>query len=668
MKKSADSAQVRVLTDKVSLKINCAGVESEKKIIVNKCIYSGCAEGEKSAPDAENRIVADFNLNELIKNLVEDEAASKCLSEDFYFYGGGWQSWGFGGELAPGEFEKKYIPVIPQWKNYYTFPGKAPSCVAGKNPKSKKLLNGKFISYFRWNDVYLVIASVGNVGKYGETALAPVEYYADRKSRKITAVACTQNKIWNGGEEICELAVFAAYSFFELKAIIHSLYACGKSAERFESLKFLSSEDNKILAAGWESWYNHYNRITQDLIEGDLLALGKTENIIKTFCSDRHKPVVFQVDDGWEKGLGEWQADEKKFPAGMKTLASSIESKMYIPGLWLAPFIIDFRTDFAQKHLDWILKDEKGRYVEAGFSFAWGDKFGKMQPGKPFSYYCLDLSRDDVLEYLDSLMETAVNEWGFRYLKLDFLFAGMLYGDYKNKAASYELYDRAVKILTKRTKNNKGQEVAYLGCGLPLEPSFNYFPLSRMGSDTTENWDLSSMRPFHFACRPSAVINMQDTLGHSFWDQSVFVNDPDVIFLRYDNISMSDTEKELVAMVNYMFASQLMHSDDPSAFKADSEGKFTQHILSLYEKFEGVEFAQKNITSFVYVFFSRDKKTFGIINLSDKVFKIEKEKMLELCGINSKTEFSALVSHFVCKNCAYEIEAHSINIFEASLN
>lgn len=622
---------------------------------------------EKSAGDKENRIVAELNLNELLDSLVQDKSlCEKCKSEDFYFYGGGWQSWGFGGELKPGEFEKKYIPIIPQWKNYYTFPGKAPCKVADKNQKSKKLLNGKFISYFRWNDTYLVLASLGNVDKFGKVPLAPVEYYANRETRKISVVACSQNKIWQKDEIVSKIAIFVASSFFELKAIIHELYK-DPQYNRFENLKFLSSENNKILASGWESWYNHYEKITQNLIEGDLESLGKTGNIIKTFCSDRKKPVVFQVDDGWEQGLGQWEADKIKFPGGMEALASAIESKMYIPGLWLAPFIIDFRTDFAQNHLDWILKDEKGKYVEAGFSLVWGAKSGKMQPGRPYSYFCLDLSREDVLEYLDNLMEKVINVWGFRYLKLDFLFAGMIYGNFQNKKASYELYDRAIKILTKRTKNNKGQDVAYLGCGLPFEPSFNYFPLSRMGSDTTENWDFDALRPFRFACRPSAVINMQDTLGHAFWDQSIFVNDPDVIFLRYDNIKMSDKQKETVAMVNFMFASQLMHSDDPSAFKPETEGKFTEHILSLYEKFEGVEFAPKNITSDTYVFYSRDKKYCGIINLSDKEFSLEKTKMLDLCGFRNlaeKLELSTIIGHFVFENNVYKTEAHSVNIFE----
>lgn len=623
---------------------------------------------KKSTGDKENRIVAEFNLNEILDLLIEDKSlCEKCKTEDFYFYGGGWQSWGFGGELKPGEFEKKYIPIIPQLKNYYTFPGKAPCKVADENQKSKKLLNGKFISYFRWNNTYLVLASLGNADKFGKAPLAPLEYYANRKTRKISVVACSQNKKWQKDEIVSKIALFAVNSFFDLKAIIHELYK-EPQKNRFENLKFLSSENDRILAAGWESWYNHYEKITQKLIEDDIEALGKTGNIIKTFCFDRKKPVVFQVDDGWEQGLGQWEADKIKFPSGMVNLASAIESKMYIPGLWLAPFIIDFRTDFAQNHLDWILKDENGKYVEAGFSLVWGAKFGKMQPGRPYSYFCLDISREDVLEYLDNLMEKVINVWGFRYLKLDFLFAGMIYGNFQNKKASYELYDRAIKILTKRTKNNKGQDVAYLGCGLPFEPSFNYFPLSRMGSDTTENWDYYILRPFRFLCRPSAVLNMQSTLGHAFWDQSIFVNDPDVIFLRYDNIAMSDKQKETVALVNFMFASQLMHSDDPSAFKPETEGKFTEHILSLYEKFEGVEFAHKNIDSDTYVFFSRDKKYCGIINLSDKEFSLKKNKMLEACGFENlateKFELSTIVGHFVLEGDVYKTEAHSINIFE----
>ena len=78
-------------------------------------------------------------------------------------------------------------------------------------------------------------------------------------------------------------------------------------------------------------------------------------------------------------------------------------------------------------------------------------------------------------------MEKAINVWGFRYLKLDFLFAGMIDGKFANGGSAYIWYDRAVKKLTRRVINSSGERVAYLGCGLPFESSFMYFPLSRIG-------------------------------------------------------------------------------------------------------------------------------------------------------------------------------------------
>ncbi|MBP5175838.1 MAG: hypothetical protein ILP07_08010, partial [Treponema sp.] len=92
--------------------------------------YSGKTEGDGlSREDRENRIVKEFSIDELIKLAVPKSAQDKCRAEDFFFYGSGWQSWGFGGEIEPGKYLKKYIPLIPQWKHYITFPGKAPDSI-----------------------------------------------------------------------------------------------------------------------------------------------------------------------------------------------------------------------------------------------------------------------------------------------------------------------------------------------------------------------------------------------------------------------------------------------------------------------------------------------------------------------------------------------------------
>ena len=613
--------------------------------------------------DSENRIVDVLSVDSLLDSLKTGEAGEFCKKNDFAFYGSGWQSWGFGGEIDAGKYQKKYFPVVPQWKHYFTIPGVLP-----KSLKSKKLLAGSFFIYLRWTfggkNIYLAVCSVGNVRASGsEKTLPPVNFYVDRKKRTITVTAYSDGKKWCSGEKIAELAVFAAYDFFELREKTQSLFAQNKNL-RFGTLCFLNSTPNKdkICVGGWESWYNHYADINQTLIKEDLESLSHTQNLIKTHFLDSKKPCVFQVDDGWEISLGDWDARRTRFPAGMKVLASSISEKGYVPGLWMAPFIIDWRSEFARAHRDWILRDNKGKPIAAGLNPLWGDTFGKDQPALPWSYFCFDLSRDEVVNYLDNLIETAVNEWGFRYLKLDFLFAGMIRGNFRNGGAAYEWYDRAVKILTKRTVNKKGEKVAYLGCGMPFESSFNAFPLSRIGPDTKEDWDVAWMDKANFPSRTSAFANMQSTLGHAFWDNGVYINDPDVVFLRYGNISLDDKEKILIALVNYLFASQIMHSDDPVHFDNEKEGAFTKKIESFYKIFENEDFGVENRYSKSYFIFSKNEKYTGFINLSDKDIEIDRNELVS--RFKEKAEnLETVIEYGNRDNERFTFEPHSISIY-----
>ncbi|WP_407426442.1 glycoside hydrolase family 36 protein [Treponema sp.] len=627
--------------------------------------YSG-----EQTTDTENRIFATLSIDSLLETCLKEADIEKkefidfAKENDFAFYGSGWQSWGFGGEIDAGKYQKRYLPVVPQWKHYFTVPGTLP-----KSLKSKKLLVASFFMYLRWNingkNFYFALCSAGNIhSSKNQSALPPVNFYVDRKKRSIKCTVCADGKTWSEGDKIAELAFFTAKNFFTLSEKTQNLFASDKKS-RFGTLDFLNitPEKSKITVAGWESWYNHYAGINQELIKADLESLSHTENLIKKYVLDSKKPCVFQVDDGWEISLGDWDARRTRFPGGMKNLAKSISEKGYIPGLWLAPFIIDWRSEVAKAHRDWILRDKKGKPIAAGLNPLWGDTFGGDQPSLPWSYFCFDLSIDEVVNYLDGLIDTAVNEWEFRYLKLDFLFAGMIKGEFKNGGAAYEWYDRAVKVLTKRTQNNKGEKVAYLGCGLPFEVSFNAFPLSRIGSDTKEDWDVAWMKEANFPSRTSAFVNMQSTLGHAFWDNGVFINDPDVVFLRYENISLSDKEKTLVALVNYLFASQIMHSDDPVHFNNEKEGGFTDKITSLYKTFENEDFGVENRDSVTYFIFSKNEKYAGFINLSEKPVYIERCELVSRFKERPEN-LETVVEYAERTNEGFIFEPHSISIYE----
>ena len=259
------------------------------------------------------------------------------------------------------------------------------------------------------------------------------------------------------------------------------------------------------------------------------------------------------------------------------------------------------------------MRNEKGELVGAGYNPLWGKKG---------TFYCLDLSLDEVINYLDGLMNTVINEWGFRYIKLDFLYAGMLYGNHKNHTASYKMYCRALKTLTSRNKTNDGKDVFYLGCGVPFELSFKYLPLSRIGCDTQEHWKNKMLRLIHWNGRNEAYLNVKDTLGHAMWNNIIFANDPDVIFVRKENCSLSNEQKKIIAFVDELFGSQLMYSDDPANSCSENEVALAKEIIEFAEKYSSEEFGIQNTYDDVYEIFSRSGNYKGIIDLKKKEIKL----------------------------------------------
>lgn len=537
----------------------------------------------------ENSIIDVINIESFVD-------ATKYRIDNACINTGGWQSWSPCADVFPG---KKQLPLtchfIHQWNSYLVFP-------ESKYKPSKNIILGQFVTYLRWENFYLVFASIGNVSGI----LPPVQFIFNRRENSVSIEICDKGNSWKKDDITARIEIFTAESFFECKDKLTSIFG----NEHFKSVSSLGKRP-----AGWESWYNHYTDINEKLIYEDLNNLTQSNNIVNTAFNTSK---IFQIDDGWEKALGDWKVREDRFPEGFKNIISNIEAAGFIPGLWIAPFIIDSRSSTASEHPEWLLHDEKGKLVPAGYNPLWGKKG---------TFYCLDLSRDEVIEHLLSVMDTLINKWGFRYIKLDFLYAGMLWGNYEQKTASYKIYSRALKTITSFTNTKDGSPVTYLGCGVPFELSFKKLPLSRIGCDTYEKWKNPVMRLLRWNGRNEAYLNVVDTLGHALWNKTIFLNDPDVIFIRKDNCSLTANQKYLIAGVSGMFGSQLMYSDDPG--KEDAEEKMMTKILIDYaEKYENEEFGITQTAEDFYKVYTKSGKYNGTINLKDDevVLVIEENK------------------------------------------
>ncbi|MDR3138490.1 MAG: alpha-galactosidase [Treponema sp.] len=579
----------------------------------------------------------------ILAGMEREDRAAFGSPGDLLFQCGGWLSWSAGWELARGETLPRKVRIIPELLKNTNREGDTGDPLGSLNPPGSRglagplsrgdWLTGHFIMYIRSGDRYLCIAS-----REGGS-LPPVSYHISRKRQGIIAEIFCPGWIPGAGAALAEVSVFFVRGFFNLKDALGTLYGQG---EIFKKLNFLSApknspgeagteknsqakecpgrqyRDKTRFSGGYESWYNHYTDINERLILEDLEALGQGENLIKGFFLDRGKPVVFQIDDGWEQVVGEWEVNAGRFPRGLPWVAEKIEKKGYIPGLWLAPFIVTKRARIFREKEEWLLRDREGRPVVAGFNHLW-DK----------QYYCLDLSRRDVAACLKDLMDQVIDEWGFRYIKLDFLYAGLFSGAFAEGGSPWEHYERICTLLTARTSTASGRPVAYLGCGLPLGPSYRHFPLSRIGADTRETWEWQLVKFLGHAGRPGAYVSLMDTIGRSFLDGTVYQNDPDVIFLRSKNCKLSDNEKELIALVNFLLAGQIMFSDDPQHLTAE-DIRLTARILALYDRLAGDEYGAVRIDRDVFRLESRSGKTAGLINLRGRPCRLDRRLQPEL--------------------------------------
>jgi len=248
----------------------------------------------------------------------------------------------------------------------------------------------------------------------------------------------------------------------------------------------------------WCSWYAYYEGISETALVKDILALGGL-------------PFdVVQIDDGWQTKVGDWHPNAK-FPSGMAALADRITDAGLVAGLWLAPFIALPDSTIAQQRPELLLRDALGQPVIAGYNWGTG-------------YWALDLSRDDAREHVAATIQRVVHEWGFRYLKLDFI-NGALMPSARDAAIDREqVYRDAVALI----RDVAGEDVYLLGSGAVLLPSLGLLDGLRVGPDVAPIWQNYATTDPSDAMARNALVNSV----HRLWQAPLAEIDPDIVYFR----------------------------------------------------------------------------------------------------------------------------------------
>ena len=166
-------------------------------------------------------------------------------------------------------------------------------------------------------------------------------------------------------------------------ALVHNHITTGKFAR----------STRPILCNNWEATYFDFN-------EEKLLALAR-----KAKEADID---LFVLDDGWfghrdgdNSSLGDWFDDTRKLPGGLSSLSEKIHALGLKFGLWVEPEMISVDSELYKAHPDWCIH----------------------VPGYPRIEYrnqlVLDLSRDEVRDYIVEVIIAALRRGNVDYVKWD---------------------------------------------------------------------------------------------------------------------------------------------------------------------------------------------------------------------------------------------------------
>ena len=309
--------------------------------------------------------------------------------------------------------------------------------------------------------------------------------------------------------------------------------------------------------SGYTSWYNYFQKIDEKIILRDLEGITSKAG---------DKINIFQIDDGFESKVGDWhELDAKKFPNGLTPVVEKIHSKGIMAGLWLAPFSAEFKSKIAKEHPEWLIRNKKGKKFNGGF--AWG------------GFWVLDFQIPSVREYIKSVFDKVFDEWGFDMVKLDFLYSACYIP--RNNKTRGELMCEAMQFLRECCRDK-----LILGCGVPLGPSWGIVDACRISCDV----ETSFKDKFYCKCTNQEVISAKNAMNNSIFrrhlNHRVFLNDPDVFFLRNDGPKVPKfnwEQKKLLAQINNMFGSVLFVSDNVGAYG----GQQLQTLVETFKKFDG---------------------------------------------------------------------------------
>jgi alpha-galactosidase len=303
---------------------------------------------------------------------------------------------------------------------------------------------------------------------------------------------------------------------------------------------------------GWCSWYHFFHDVTEDDLLRNLEALAGARDAI---------PVeVVQLDDGYQRAIGDWLETNEKFPRGLAPVAQDIRDAGFTAGIWTAPFCVVGESRVHDDHPEWLLRD--------------GDRFfrglGHDEWTSDFWVYALDTTREAVRAHLESTF-ASLREMGFTYFKIDFLHAAAMHAEAHDprRTRAERLRDGLAAI-----RRGSGDDAFILGCGSPLGPAVGLVDGMRIGEDVAPYWEANpeGLIPGLEETVPSTKKAIRNIIHRAWMHRRLWLNDPDCLMARRDDTQLSAAEARCLADAIAATGGMVIFSDDVPKLGADSRG------------------------------------------------------------------------------------------------
>lgn len=203
-----------------------------------------------------------------------------------------------------------------------------------------------------------------------------------------------------------------------------------------------------------------------------------------------------QLDWGWFKRYGDWEAKEDAFPHGMKWMADKIKEAGLLPGIWIAPLLTDPECKPRKEHPEWFVH---GHDYQLGKRVYW------------------DFSVEGARKWLYDLFYKISQEWGYRYIKVDFLIDQLCVGGYSKKGFNSV---KNMREMWRIIRSAVTEDTYLLSCTQPLGQCVTYTDGTRISKDIFEDWT---------GLKNCARMSLKRLHFNEF-----SVNDPDCLLLRQD--------------------------------------------------------------------------------------------------------------------------------------